>query len=215
MNKKEKIILKGQVRKIFGKKLKNLRKEEFIPANVFGKDIQSQSISINSKEFIKVYKKIKATGVLYLEIEKETFPVLINSIQKHPITREILHVEFKKVDLTKKTQAEVPVEIIGQSPAVLEKGGVLLTLTQTLLVEALPEKIPQSIKIDVSNLKEVGQEIKVADLPSYSDYQIITEKEKIIVSIVAHKEESSTPEVQTINTPEIINEKKENEKENK
>jgi large subunit ribosomal protein L25 len=215
MIKKEKTILKAEIRKFFGKKVKKLRKEGLIPANIFGKDFKSKAITINAKEFAKVYKKVKETGVLYLEIEKETLPVLIASVQKHPVTHQLLHVDFKKVDLTQKTQAEVPVEIIGQAPAVLEKGGVLLTLTQNLLVEALPEEIPQSIKVDISTLKDIGQEIKVANLPTSSTYQILTEKEKVIVSVVAHKEESVTPETQPMTAPEIITEKKESEKETK
>jgi len=209
MTKKEKTILKAEIRQVFGKKVKKLRKQGLIPANVFGKDFKSQAITISAKDFIKIYKKVKETGVLYLEIGKETLPVLITSVQKHPVTHNILHVDFKKVDLTQKTQAEVPVEIVGQSPAVSEKGGILLTLTNSLLIEALPEEIPHSIKVDVSNLSEIGQEIKVADLPSASTYQIITEKEKVIVSVVAHKEESITPETQPKETPEIITEKKE------
>jgi large subunit ribosomal protein L25 len=215
MIKKEKTILKAEIRQVFGKKVKKLRKKGFIPANIFGKDFKSKAITIDAKEFAKVYKKVKETGVLYLEIEKETLPVLIASVQKHPVTHQLLHVDFKKVDLTQKTQAEVPVEIVGQAPAVLEKGGVLLTLTQSLLVEALPEEIPQSIKIDISILKDIGQEIKVANLPTSSTYQILTEKEKVIVSAVAHKEESVTPETQPTTAPEIITEKKESEKETK
>jgi len=215
MIKKEKTILKAEIRQVFGKRVKKLRKEGLIPANIFGKDFKSKAITINAKEFAKVYKKVKETGVLYLKIEKETLPVLIASVQKHPVTHQILHVDFKKVDLTQKTQAEVPVEIVGQAPAVLEKGGVLLTLTQSLLVEALPEEIPQSIKVDISTLKDIGQEIKVANLPTSSTYQILTEKEKVIVSAVAHKEESVTPETQPTTAPEIITEKKESEKETK
>jgi len=215
MTKKEKIILKAEVRQVFGKKVKKLRKEGLVPANVFGKNFKSQAVTINLKDFKKVYKKVKETGLLYLEIGKENLPVLITSVQKDPVTSKILHVDFKKVDLTQKTQAEVPIELVGQSPAVLEKGGVLLTLTSSLLVEALPQEIPQSIKIDISTLKDIGQEIKVADLSPSSTYQILTEKGKVIVSIVAHKEESITPETQPTTTPEIITEKKEGEKEKK
>jgi len=213
MTKKEKTVLKGEIRQVFGKKLKKLRKEGSIPANVFGKNFKSKAITINLKDFKKVYKKVKETGVLYLEIDKESLPVLIASVQKHPVTHNILHVDFKKVDLAQKTQTEVPIKIIGQSPAVLEKGGVLLTLSNSLLVEALPEEIPQSIKVDISNLKEIGQEIKVADLPSTTTYNIITEKEKVIVSVVAHKEESVTPETQPAVAPEIITKKEETESE--
>jgi len=208
---KEKIVLQGQPRKIFGKKLKKLRKEGFVPANIFGKNFKSLAITINLKDFLKVYKKVKETGLLYLNIDKKELPVLIFNVQKHPVDDSVLHIDFKKVDLAEKTQAEVPIEFIGQSPAVLEKGAVLLTLTNNLLIEALPEELPSSIKVDISNLKEIGQEIKVADIPTSSSYQIKTGKEKVIVSVVAHKEESIAPETQPVAAPEIITEKKEGE----
>jgi ribosomal protein L25, Ctc-form len=205
---KEKISLKAEPRNVFGKKTKQLRRLGLIPANIFGKNFPSKAITVNLKEFTKVYKKVKETGLLYLEVDKQSLPVLIHQIQKHPVQNLILHVDFKKVDLTEKTQTEVPIEIVGQSPAVTEKAGVLLTLTDRLLIEALPQQIPQSITIDISNLKEIGQEIKVADLPTSTTYQIKTEKEKVIVSVVAHKEESVTPETQPVAAPEIITEKK-------
>mgnify|MGYP000685405082 CR=1 FL=1 len=205
---KEKITLKFQQRNDFGKKVKKLRKTGLVPANIFGKNFSSKAITINLKEFTNVYKKVKETGLLYLETDKEALPVLIHQIQKHPVNNLILHVDFKKVDLTEKTQTEVPIEIVGQSPAVTEKAGVLLKLTDKLLIEALPEKIPQSIKVDIGGLKEIGQEIKVADLEISNDYQIKTEKEKVIISVVAHKEQSTAPETQSVTAPEIITEKK-------
>jgi len=218
MNKKqtkEKIIIKAETRNFLGKKVKKLRRQGLIPANIFGKDFKSKAITINLKDFITAYKKVKETGLLYLELEKESLPVLIHQVQKHPVNDSFLHIDFKKVDLKQKTQTEVPVEIVGQSLAVSEKGGVLLTLTNRLLIEALPEEIPPSIKVDISNLKEIGQEIKVADLPSSTTYQIKTEKEKVIVSVVAHKEESIAPETQPVAAPEIITEKKTEEEQTK
>jgi len=205
---KEKIIFKVEPRKIFGKKIKKLRREGLIPGNIFGKNFSSKAITINLKEFTKIYRKLKETGLLYLELDQEKLPVLIHQVQKHPVKGSFLHVDFKKVDLKEKTQTEVPVEIIGESPAVSEKNAILLTLMDHLLIEALPEEIPQSIKVDISNLKEIGQEIKVSDLPKNSSYEIRTEKEKVIVSVVAHKEESIAPETQPVTAPEIITEKK-------
>jgi len=212
---KEKITLKAEPRNLLGKKVKKLRKTGSVPANIFGKNFSSKAITVNLKEFTKVYKKVKETGLLYLEVDKETLPVLVHQIQKHPVQNLILHVDFKKVDLTEKTQTEVPIEIVGQSPAVAEKAGVLLTLTDRLLIETLPQDIPQSIKVDISNLKDIGQEIKVADLPTSTTYQIKTEKEKVIVSVVAHKEESVAPETQPVAAPEIITEKKTEEEPSK
>lgn len=204
----EKIILNAEPRKIFGKKLKKLRKQGIIPANVYGPDIKSEAISVNFKDFIKVYKKVKETGLVYLQLKNESIPVLIKNVQKHPINGAILHVDFRKVDLKQKIETEVPVVIVGESPAVAEKKGVLLTQVNTLTIFALPEEIPSEIKIDISNLKEIGDEIKVSDLTKTSPYEIKTPINKVIVSVVAHKEESTT----TKTVPSITEEKKIEEK---
>lgn len=211
MEKSEKTILKAELRNLFGKKAKKLRKQGLIPANIFGADFKSISISINLKDFLKAYKTVKETGILYINLEKDMVPVLINYIQYHPVSDEILHVDFRKVDLKKKIETAVPVKIIGQSEAVTQKGGVLLVQTDHLLIEALPENIPQEINVDISSLKEIGQEIKVKDLKKEDQYEIKTDKEKVIVSVVKHKEEKIAPDT-TTTAPEVISEEKSEEK---
>lgn len=211
--KKEKIVLNAQVRKTFGKKLKSLRKEGKIPANIYGPDFKSLAITVDLKEFIKTYKTAKETGIVYVKVEKEEIPALIKNIQKHPVNHSILHVDFRKVDLKQQLETEVPLKIIGQSPAVLEKNGVLLTQTNSVLISALPENIPSEITIDISNLKEIGQEIKIADLPANKNYQILTPKDKVIVSVIAHKEESTQPETTPPPQEEVPQEIKPEEKE--
>lgn len=203
----EKINLSANIRNIFGKKSKKLRKQGLIPANIYGSDFKSQAISINNKDFLKVYRLAKETKIIYLNIEKKELPVLIKNIQRHPITDEIIHVDFRKIDLKKKIETEVPIKIIGQSEAVNQKGGVLLTQSQSVLIEALPEDIPQQIEVDISVLKEIGQDIKVADLPKSEKYQIKTPSEKVLISVVAHKEESVAPETTAVQ-PEVISEEK-------
>jgi len=164
------------------------------------------------EEFSKIFKIAKETGVVYLELSKEEIPVLIQNLQTHPINDQLLHVDFRKVDLTKKIETAVPVKTVGVSEAVAQKGGVLLTQADELKIEAQPEKIPHQIEIDLSVLKEINQEIKVADLPQNPDYKIIDPADKVIVSVVAHKEETVVPET-TSTPPEIITEKGEPTKE--
>lgn len=200
-----KLVLKVSPRTVFGKKLKKLRHEGVVPANVFGPEFKSVSVSIPFKDFAKTYKTAKETGIVYLALDKEEVPVLIKQVQRHPVTDAVLHVDFRKVDLKKKIQTEVPVKTVGVSEAVAQKAGVLLTLSETLLVEALPQDIPQAIEIDISSIKELGQEIKVADLKKSASYEIKTPVEKVVVSVVEHKEESVTPET-TAAAPEVIGE---------
>lgn len=207
---KTKITLSVLKREVFGKKLKKLRKEKLVPGNIFGRDIKSQAISFYLKDFIKVYKIAKETGIVYLLLEKKEIPVLIKNLQKDPVKGHLLHVDFRKVDLKEKIETEVPIKIVGVSQAVEEKGGVLLEQSDRLSIEALPEEIPQEIIVDISVLQEVGQEIKVKDLKIQGDYTIKTDPEKVIVSVVAHKEENLTPETET-SAPEVITEQKDEE----
>jgi len=212
---KEKLLLKVEKRTLFGKKLKKSRQEEKIPANIFGSNYQTQAVFVNFKDFFSVYKKAKETGVVYLVLDKEEVPVLIQNPQFHPVSDQLLHVEFRKIDLTKTVQTMVPTKVIGISPAVQEKQGVLLTHLNELKVEAKPEQIPNIIEVDISILKEINQEIRVKDLPKSENYQIIDEPEKVIISVTVHKEEDITPQT-TIQTPEIIEEtKKPTEEESK
>jgi len=204
-----KTILDVTPRIMFGKKLKQLRRENVIPANIFGSGFVSKSISVAIPEFLRTYKKVKETGIVYLQLEKDEIPTLIKSIQKHPVNSQILHVDFRKVDLTVKITTEVPIRLTGTSEAVTQKGGVLLTLSERLLVEALPQDIPQNIEVDISILKEIGQEIKVKDFKVSQKYIIKDEGEKTIVSVTAHKEESVIAETTATATPEVITAKPE------
>ncbi len=209
-NASEKLLLDVHARTVFGKKLKKYRIQGFIPGNIFGPEYKSHSIGIQYKDFVKTYKVAKETGIVYLHLDKEEVPVLIKLVQHHPVNDTIVHVDFRKIDLKKKIQTEVPVMVIGISEAVTQKSGVLLTQSENLLVEALPGDIPHEIEVDISVIKELGQEIKVANLPKSAAYEIKTEPGKVVVSVVEHKEESITPET-TAAPPEVLTEAKEGE----
>ncbi len=202
---KERHTLSTEKRNVFGKKLKKMRHENILPANIYGTDFKSLAVSTKFKDFIKVYKIAKETGVIYLSIENKEIPVLIKNVQLHPVSHLILHVDFRKIDLKKKVETEVPIKIIGESEAVTQKEGVLLTLSDKLIIEALPEDIPQNFEIDISALKDIGQEIKVKDIKITEKFEIKDDPEKVIVSVTAHKEESITPETET-EAPEITTE---------
>ena len=204
----DKLLLEVQIRTLLGKKAKRVRRDNKIPANIFGPDFKSQSIMTDFLSFIHTYKIAKETGIIYLKLDGKEIPVLIKNIQKHPVNESILHVDFRKIDLAKKIETIVPIKTNGVSIAVTQLGGILLTQSESLLVEALPENIPQSIEIDISVLKVIGQQIKVSDLKKSEKYLVKTPAEKVILSVVEHKEESITPETTTV-APEVIGEVKE------
>ncbi|OGK17063.1 hypothetical protein A2690_04790 [Candidatus Roizmanbacteria bacterium RIFCSPHIGHO2_01_FULL_39_12b] len=200
-SKKEKIELNAHKRDILGKKVKKLRAEEKLPANIFGAGFTSQSIWMELGEFKKIYKIAGVTQVVYVTIDKMEYPTIIDTVQKHPITHDLLHVNFKKVNLKQKIETEVPIQFVGESGAVEKKKGDMLTLKDTLLVRALPDAIPSQIEIDISILVEIDDEITLGQLTKSDDFELIEEAETTIVRIVAHKEESIEPDT-TAEIPE-------------
>lgn len=162
----QKLVLNSAKRTVIGRKVKSLRKQGLVPANVFGKKVKSLALSVKSLDFRKVFSKAGATGIIYLEIEgeKEARPVLVSSVQKSPLKGTLLHIDFRQVDLTQKVKAEVPIKITGESPAIKDKGGVLVAVLSKVTVEALPADLPEVLEVSIQGLAEIGQSVHVSDI---------------------------------------------------
>lgn len=196
-------ILTGITRTITGRKVKQLRAQGNLPATVYGKSVESLSITLKENDFKTVYKAVGETGLIELSIseEKNARPVLIHTVQVHPVTGKIQHIEFHQVNLREKVTASVPVMIVGDAPAVTNKLGVLLTLVNTLDVEALPAELPEHISVEVTSLAALNDEIKVKDLKISANVHVIAEPEIVIARIspvVVQVEETPTPETVVI-----------------
>ena len=179
-----KFTLKAEVRTISGRKVKNLRKDGILPGNVSGKKIKSESVQVNFKEFEKVYKEVGETGLLTLEIGKEEKPVLVHNLQVNPVSDVPVHVDFLQVDLKEKVEAEVPVELTGESPAEKQAIGTVVQHLNEVKVEALPTDLPEKFIVDVSELVEVDQAIFVKDLKvDRSKVDIKNDGEEIVVKV--------------------------------
>lgn len=177
--------LTAEARSVSGRKVKNLRKKGLVPGSVYGKKVKSVSVAINLDSFIKVYQEAGESGLVELKVANEVKPVLIHNVQKNPLTGSPIHVEFYQVDLKEKVHAKVPVEFTGESAAVREKQGVLLTILDEIEVGALPTELPEKIEVDISGLSAVGEEIKVSDLKISSAVTVLTEAGLTIVKIAA------------------------------
>jgi len=195
---KKRLQLKAKKRKVLGRKVKKLRKKEILPANVYGKDIKSQALKLSEKDFLEVYQKAGETGIVELKVgsSKKKRPVLIHNLQIDPVTGKPLHADFHQVDLTKKVQVEVPIEYIGESPAV-EKGGVLMQLLNEVEVEALPADLPDKFEVDLSQIEEIGQSIAVKDLKVSDKVKILVEDLEELLAKVQEPQEEEEPEPET------------------
>lgn len=179
----KKYSLAAEPRSLIGRKVKQLRRSGILPSTIYGKKIKSISVGVKEDDFTKVYQAAGESGLVELAVGKDVRPVLIHNVQKDPVTGLPLHVEFYQVDLKEKVRAKVPVEITGESPAVKEKQGVLLTILDEIEVEALPTELPEQIVVDVSGLTAVDQEIKVSELAVPARVTFLTDAGLTVVKI--------------------------------
>ncbi len=182
----QEIKLKAQKREIVGRKVKKIRKEGLIPANVYGKKTKSLAIALQIEDFEKVYAEAGETGVVKLSVEgeKEERPILIQNLQKDPVTEEALHVDLRQIILTEKITAKVPVEIVGEAPAAQQKIGILIQTVSEIEVEALPMDLPEKFTVDVSKLANVGDEIIVKEITvDRSKVQLNAEDNLVVAKI--------------------------------
>lgn len=191
----QKITLKAEKRNTLGRKVKNLRKQGLLPGNVYGKKVKSEAIQIKSDEFIKVYKEVGETGLFGLIVNNQEKPVLVHNIQTDPVTDGFIHVDFLQVDLKEKVTAQVPVEVIGESPAEKQGLGTAVTERDEVEVEALPADLPEKFEIDASVLAEVDQAIYVKDIKvDVSKVKILDNPEDILVKVEPLRKEEVAPE---------------------
>lgn len=183
------IELVAQQRNLKGNDNRKLRRDGLIPAVLFSKEYGSDSIQVEYREFVKVYKKAGKTQVIELLIDGKNLPCIVNGIDVHPVQGVPRHVDFLSVDLKKKVIASVPVVIEGEAIGVKEQGAVLIVDLEEVEVEALPDKLPGEIVVNVTELKAVGEHIVVGQLPKSDDYQYVTEEDQVVATLVAQSKE--------------------------
>ncbi len=179
--KREKLTV--EKREILGKKIKKLRKEGILPANVYGKDMPSIAIQLPLTDFQEVYKVAHETGLVDIVVNGETFPILIHNVQIDPRTRTALHADFFKVNLKEKITARIPVIAVGEPKAEIDKIGLLEQPVMELEVEALPTDLPEKFEIDVAGLAEVDQQIIVSDIKVDAAVTVLSEPSQVVFKI--------------------------------
>lgn len=183
-------------------KNKKLRRTKQIPANIYGHGKPSQMIKFNESQFSTLYQKVGDTGLVYLQVEdtKKDLPTMIGEIQEDPITDKVLHVTFQEVSLAEKVQAEVVLEIVGETDV---PDTVLVTVRDSVLVEALPTDLPEKIEVDITGLVEIGQSITLADLKF--------NKEKVSLVIGEEGEDAPVVILQAVKEEVVVEEPVEDE----
>jgi large subunit ribosomal protein L25 len=174
--------LSVNTRDILGKKGKALRREGFIPAELYGHGFKNVHVAVPAKEFAKLYKTAGATTLVTLLIEKEKKSVMIHEVGRDAVTDEIIHVDFHQVRMDELVKALVPIEFVGEAPAVKEKGAVINKSMSEIEVEAFPQDLPHVISVSLSTLADLNQSIYVKDLIRPKGVTFLVEAETAVAT---------------------------------
>lgn len=174
--------LKVEKRKILGKKVKKLRRDGITPGNVYGKEVKSTAVQAATKDLEAVYKESGETTLVDLDLEGKIIPVLIQNIYKD-FRGNILHADFFAVNLKEKVKANIPLQVLGEPKAVVDKVGILMEIISEIEVEALPTDLPEKIEFNVENLANIGDQITVADLKIPQGVEVLTDGSQVVAKI--------------------------------
>ncbi|MGG0540163.1 50S ribosomal protein L25/general stress protein Ctc [Priestia aryabhattai] len=175
---------------------RKIRDEGNFPAVVYGNKTESTPIYLNSADFIKTIREAGRNGVLTLQVDKQKYSVMLHDIQTDPLKNEIVHADFQVVDMKKEIDTEVSLSLVGEAKGTKE-GGVLQQSLYEISLKGLPQDIPSSIDVDVSDLG-INDTITVGDIKVDKKLEITHDAEDTVASVLPpqQEEEPDSGEVQ-------------------
>ena len=184
--------LKLEPRNLTGKKVRRLRRAGIIPVHVYGADIEPASLQVAERELNRLLPQVGANIPVSVEYDgqDEENICFVREVQRHPVSDEVIHVDFMRVDVSRAVSAEVPLTLIGTSAAVSQMAGTLLQSVQTLLIEALPMNMPAEIPVDISVLNDLDSSLAVRDISVPGDVIVLNDPDDAVIRVAAPRLEA-------------------------
>lgn len=184
-------------RTIEGKKVKTLRTQGITPIHLYGSGFESLSMQADFKDLINVLNENGFSIPITLNDGENDILVFARSVQRHPLTEEILHVDFQVVSKDDEVEIEVPINLSGESPAVKNFGGILIKLLETIKISSKVDKVPESIELDISVLESLEQSLLVSEINVPEGVEIITDETFAIARVIPPRIEVEEEELDT------------------
>lgn len=195
----ETIVLQAEPRGVGRHTVRELRLADQVPAVVYGARVEPRAIAVGAKALHRALEQ-RGTGLLSLQIGSQPpFQVLPREIQRDPVKRNIVHVDFQVVSMTEKIRLHVPIEQEGTAPVLENPDIVLVRQMDTVEIECLPADIPAHLVADISRLVTLDDEVLVGHLQVPPGVRVLTEPDHVIFSVTPSRaaavEEAEAAEV--------------------
>ena len=217
----EEFVIKGEVRKEFGKNAcRRLRKEGKLPGILYGNNMENIPIIVDKKDIHKILKSETGENTIFkITLDSQAYDVIIKDLQRDPVFYEPIHVDLYRLAMDKPIDVTVPIMLKGEAVGVKSEGGILDFVTREIEIRCLPKNIPEHIEVDVSDL-HINQALKVEDIQAPEGIEILEDPEVVIVHVSSPEEEEVKEEeeekeetlfAEEPEQPEVIGKEKEAE----
>ncbi len=194
---------------------KKLRREGYVPAVLYGHKTTTQNLKIPVQKMEKIYNEAGESQLIDLSIDgKQSVKILIKNIQTDLIKNKFLHADFYQVKMGEEITTEIPLSFIGKSKAIKELGGFLIKNMESVEISCLPSNLPSEIEVDISQLQDFSDQIKLNDLKLPKDVELTSETTDDVVATIEEpreeEEEEEESKEETYETKEKEDEKNQN-----
>lgn len=187
----EKVVLKASKRDVTGKQVKALRRAGQLPAVIYGRHVEPISISLEAHTASLALSKLTSSSLVTLDVDGTEFTAIVREKQRNFIKGVLTHIDFLALDLTEKIRTKVRLTFTGVSSAVKDYAAVLVHRMDAVEVECLPADLPERIVVDISSLKEIGNNIHVRDFIVPANVLVLDDPDEIAIIATAVKEEAA------------------------
>jgi large subunit ribosomal protein L25 len=196
---------------------RRLRVRGLTPAVIYGAKQDAVAVAVNPKAIKKILQSATGHNTIFnLDItDGETTPVMLVDWQNDPVRETLLHVDMKRIDMTKRIIVKVPVHTAGEPKGVKLQGGLFEVVTREIEIECLPGDIPDHFTMDASEMM-IGQNIRASEIPLSGSMKLLSPSDQVIAHVVSQRAEEVAPEAEVAAVsptaePEVIKKGKKDE----
>jgi large subunit ribosomal protein L25 len=171
--------------------VKALRRAGELPAVIYGRHVEPIVISLDAHSTELVFAKLTSSTLVTIDVEGQEYAALVREKQRNFIKGNLTHVDFLALDLTEMIRTKVRLTFTGVSSAVKDFSAVLVHRMEALEVECLPINLPERINVDISSLKEIGNNIRVSEIPLPENVTMLDDGDDIVIIATLAKEEAA------------------------
>jgi len=178
----DKITLQVVPRTVVGKKVKQIRREGWVPLVLYGPGFESELYQVKAFEARRVLAAAGMTSLISLQAEgqQEPYSALVRDVQRDVLTDALLHVDLYRVSMTHKITTDIPIEFVGESPMVAQGQALLLTLMDHVEIECLPGDLVSSLTVDLGPLQTMDDVLLVKNISVPEGIIILVDEDEVV-----------------------------------